>query len=320
MCLSFERFRERVRHPTRTFYIDRLIRLYPSYFIAYGAASLWLFFGLGFNIFSSFEWISEVLIIPANYTLLALPLPPASAANPPTWSLGAEFQFYVLLPAIMMLGRRARAALLVVFLAGQMALLAVKGPILAYAPWCQAVGPYFCYFPVSDLLVYRWLPLAMTPFLLGVVLAQKSSGRLIPWPLAVAIASQFCVFLASEFGLGFRTASTLEVSSATVFLVPIAYVVLTKFNGRGRYDRVLGNLAYPLFLDHILCISITNQTRMNGWHAAMMFAILAIAISATIAWFQASIDRWRYRQRGFGALARSVDQHMPIEGQALMKA
>ena len=295
MCLSFERFRERAQYPTRAFYFDRLIRLCPPYFVAYGAASLWLFFGLGINIFSSFEWVSEVLIIPANYTLLALPLPPAAAANPPTWSLGAEFQFYVFLPLIMMLGRRARAALLIALLAAQVAFLAVPGPILTYAPWCKAIGPYFCYFPVSDLLVYRWLPIAMTPFLLGVVLAQQASGRLIPWPLTVAIAAQSCVFLAAEIGLAFRNPSALEVASAMILLVPIAYVVLRKFNGRSRYDRILGNLAYPLFLDHILCLSITNKTHMTIWHGIFVFVFLAVAISSMIAVFQSGVDRWRAR-------------------------
>jgi peptidoglycan/LPS O-acetylase OafA/YrhL len=320
MCLSFGRFRERARDPTRAFYIDRVFRLCPSYFVAYGAASLWLFFGFGLNIFSSFEWISEVLIIPANYTLLALPLPAAAAANPPTWSLGAEFQFYLLLPPIMMLGRRMRAALLIILLAGQIVFLGVSGPVLTYAPWCQAIGPYFCYFPVSDLLVYRWLPLAMAPFLLGTVLAEQASERWIPWPLAATAAVYFCVFLASESGAGFHNPSSLEVTSATALFVPIAYIVLTKFSSRNRWDRMLGNLAYPLFLDHILCLSITGRTGVTGWRSTLIFTLLAVVISSAIAVFQIGIDRLRYRWRGFGALARTGTQDAPNGGQVFVKA
>ena len=105
-----------------------------------------------------------------------------------------------------------------------------------------------------------------------------------------------------------------------ILLVPIAYVVLRKFNGRSRYDRILGNLAYPLFLDHILCLSITNKTHMTIWHGIFVFVFLAVAISSMIAVFQSGVDRWRYRQRGFGALARLEGQHVSIESRALIKA
>jgi peptidoglycan/LPS O-acetylase OafA/YrhL len=320
MCLSFERFRNHARDPTSAFYVDRLIRLYPSYFLAYGAASLWLFFGLGLNIFSSFEWISEVLIVPANYTLMALPLPAAAAANPPTWSLGAEFQFYLLLPPVMLAGRRGRAVLLVILLAGQLAAMAVSGPISPYVPWCQKISSDFCYFPVSDLLAYRWLPFAVAPFLLGVVVAEQASDRWLPWPLAATIAMHLSVFLAAKTGIGFRDPSSLWVSSAMVLLVPIAYIILKKFSGRNTWDRILGNLAYPLFLDHILCISITNKTSATGWSAAIVFTLLALALSSSIAMFQAAIDRIRYRQRGFGALVRSATHGVPQESPAFVKA
>jgi peptidoglycan/LPS O-acetylase OafA/YrhL len=244
---------------------------------------------------------------------MALPLPPAAAANPPTWSLGTEFQFYILLPLLMMAGRHTRAALLIILIAGQLGAMTVNGPISPYAPWCQKISSDFCYFPVSDLLAYRWLPFAMTPFLLGAVIAEQASKRWLPWPFAAAIAVYGCAFLAAETGLGFRDPSSRWISFAMVVLVPIAFVVLKKLSRRNSWDRLLGNLAYPLFLDHILCISITNKTEATGWHAALIFTLLALAISSSIAAIQGGIDRMRYRRRGFGALARSRTLDMPEE-------
>jgi peptidoglycan/LPS O-acetylase OafA/YrhL len=308
MYFSFGRFREHTRNPASAFYADRLIRLYPSYLLVYAAASLWIFVAWRINIFDSYEWISEILVVPTNFTLMALPLPLAAAANPPTWSLGAEFQFYLLLPLVMIAKQRGRVVLLVIMLAGQLAAMTDSGPIEPFAPWCRLFSSDFCYFPISDLLAYRWLPLSMAPFLLGVVVAEQSSERWLPWPLTATVAVYGCAFLAGEAGLAFQSLPTLWISFAMALLVPIAYVILRQSGKPCTWDRLLGNLAYPLFLDHILCISITNKTALFGWSAGVVFTLLAVAISSCIAVLQIGIDRIRYRWRGFGALVRPRTQ------------
>ena len=166
------------------------------------------------------------------------------------------------------------------------------------------------YFPVSDLLAYRWLPFAGAPFLLGVVTAEQSSDRWLPWPLAVTIAVYGSIFLAAKIGLRFRDRSCLWVSSAMVLLVPIAYVIL-KFSRRNTWDRILGNLPYPLFwITYSAFRSRTNDgdglARCDCIHASR-----ALTLSSSIAIFQAGVDLIRYRQRGFGALARSATHGLP---------
>ena len=155
--------------------------------------------------------------------------------------------------------------------------MAVSGRVSTYAPiWCQSISAEFCWFPVSDLLAYRWLPFAIAPFLLGVVIAERSGRRWFPSSLVAIGAAYGSIFIAVETGVGFQNAAVGEVTIAMAVLVPIAFVTLTRFSGgaqsvrgRDRGDRIVGNLA------------------------------------SFIAAFQTRIDRLRYRHRGFGALRAS---------------
>ena len=100
------------------FYADRLIRILPQYLIYAGATLVW-FHGVGAHTPflarspDALDLLNNLTVVPLNFYMF-------TGADqftliPPAWSLGAELQFYLLVPC-MVLWPRVGLALVVVWL------------------------------------------------------------------------------------------------------------------------------------------------------------------------------------------------------------
>lgn len=91
------------------FYADRALRLLPAYFTLMALTAAWWALAQEETAFlklvpESLDWLNNLLIVPLNYYMVNGS--DAFTLIPPAWSLGAEVQFYLLIPFILMIGKR----------------------------------------------------------------------------------------------------------------------------------------------------------------------------------------------------------------------
>lgn len=142
------------------FYLDRLWRIYPQY-LFFSLLTLWLIHAQPIDSYfvsaplDSLKILSNALIVPLNYYMFNGI--DRSTLIPPAWSLGAELQFYLLVPCLLLLHKHLRACCLW----GSFALT-----LLAFGGYLN-----------SDWYAYRLLPGALYIFLSGSYCYDRQQQR-----------------------------------------------------------------------------------------------------------------------------------------------
>ncbi|MEA5097112.1 MAG: acyltransferase [Burkholderiaceae bacterium] len=216
-----------------SFYIDRVLRLYPQY-LAVGLLTLAWFFSAGtFTPFlqhppSAADLLNNLLVVPLNYFMYNGS--DQFTLMPPTWSLGTEFQFYLIFPLILLW--RARIVTFVLSLA--IFIAAATGMIN------------------SEIFGYRLLPGILIFFLFGSALYDAhhhSPARALTVTLvAVAGGLLLAVLLAVKGHL------PLPYNKETLFGL-VVFVPMLYWLGKLRQhplDNYIGDLSYGVFLNHFL--------------------------------------------------------------------
>lgn len=244
----------RLRGGTWRFYLNRALRLYPIHWallVLYGIGYAW--YGAPWFLLGDFRepfarWVYAVASNVVFFGVEALPI--ASAANwhfvvGPIWSLSIECYFYLLAPFIV--GRRLRTlgVLFAVALALRLGLYVAGVPLL---PW-----RYF-FFPAD--LVF---------FLMG-----SLAWRLYPWVRKHRHAAWFGAAAATALAIcvvapPLWTAPDLDQPVAWLFyvLVAVCTPALFALTRRWRFDNVLGQLSYPVYLSHILVIDVVARLPLS---------------------------------------------------------
>ncbi|WP_459208215.1 acyltransferase family protein [Pseudomonas sp. MLB6B] len=233
------------------FYKDRALRIFPLYLCALlagglvwatGAHSYFLSKTPGFV-----DWMSNLTVVPLNYymwtgidrfTLI-----------PPAWSLGAELQFYLILPLLMLLpwlGIFAAVGSLVVF-------------SLAQYGWLN-----------TDIFGYRLLLGVLFIFLSGVAIEKRSRlGNL-------ALAGVWIALLAYVVGLqaqGIRRPFDHEVAVGYLVGLPlILWLSGLRLPGWvNTLQRHAGTLSYGVFVFHFSMIWLVEPYALsNGPKAGLV--------------------------------------------------
>ena len=192
---------------------------------------------------------------------------------PQAWSLSIEMGFYLLAPWLV----RRRTPVLV----------AIVAITLAARSWLASIGLSF------DPWTYRFFPIEIGSFVFGVLIHRSMGSR---------SASQPAQYLATA-GLLLLTLTLSAIPGGWIVRVvfyaycawalPLAFQ-LTRHN---RVDRYLGELSYPIYLSHLLVISIALY---SGWAGARLAGLIVVLVlGASIALHevvQRPVDRLRARR------------------------
>lgn len=257
------------------FYVDRALRLYPQYLV-------WLVVALACNFaIGTGEAIAgppraapvvlNLLIVPNGFWFW---LTPDGLYLPPTWSLGLEACFYLVVPFV--LGPRARAVALVLSAA------------FFLLPYGQALD--------SDIWGYRLLPGTLFMFLAGSALFDARDGG-VP-VLAVAVWTFAVGLMAGTFNPPAPHVPYLreELAGLIVFL-PLVWAL--RRQPGGVVDRVAGDLSYGVFLNHIVLVWLLRWAgvRHFGPRACLILVAASLALSAiSHRWVEAPVLRLRHRR------------------------
>ena len=305
MRKSYTRFCRHSQNPILSFYMDRIIKLFPQYLIIVFLTFIAIFY-LGRS--DSIPWLNQditvlkillnALLLPVNYVFdpFVIEALKPHPIVPPAWSLATEFHFYLLLPLIFLLNSKNFLMLLILNFGIQL---------------CS----FFFSVPGFDLsnFSYRYILGVLTIFLYGYSYAGMDQDlfKCITYSIWIAF---FLLLLGIMLFLNEVSQSLAkEVLTGGVISLPLGYLyrrVQIKKKKIKVLDELLGNLAYPIFISHILSFYLTERLMKIPCAVLTLnrFYISSIAISLILSFFlyaiQKKIEIFRIKVRGFGSLKR----------------
>ena len=214
------------------FYADRVMRLFPQYLVI-AMLTLCLFYITGK--FTNFlqhppvfqDIVNNVIVIPLNYFMFNTA--GSFTLIPPAWSLGAEIQFYLVMPFLLWFRIRWAA-----FLVGAITFILAALTLIN-----------------SDTFGYRLLPGVLVFFLIGSLMHDYHDDSKKLWKLSSIVVVISLVAIVCLYLLGKHTAPyNLETLLGLGIGVPLlAWLAPIKQN---KIDNWLGDLSYGVFLNHFL--------------------------------------------------------------------
>ncbi len=258
------------------FYFDRFLRLWPAFAVVLVLTLAWQIYYTVIAPHAVISWlnglptltdiIQHLLIVPLDYHLFNLQRFPII---PPAWSLGAEVQFYLVLP-FLLLSYRTRAISLAASLC-----------IFMLASFGIINGEYGFQIVWGTLFV----------FLIGSTMydLQKDHQRQKLF-CSVVILLSILLFLVS---LVLHNGG-LEVLAGIIMGVPTLY--LLSHIQRNKIDDFFGNLSYGVFLSHFLIIHAVFQFHIYGLYGAFIY-ITSTSLFALTLYYSVEKPLLWYRKR-----------------------
>ena len=280
------------------FYLARALRIFPPYY-AVAAAVLCLFILEHDRLaqFAGLPMATRVFMGVVNLTVLGqdwtsfmsnpaaggLPLHKFLLA-PQAWTLGLELTFYLIAPFIV----RRRKVLVGLLIASLAARLFGWSLGLDHDPWS-----------------YRFFPFELALFAAGAL----SHQLVLPWARATDERWQTPVSIAALALAAGATALPLiePLRSVLVFLAFVgALPFLFLFQRRRRWDAVLGELSYPIYLTHwavaMVVIELSHRAgleRPPAFTAIVLVGSIAAAVGLDVC-IARPVEKLRARIKGSG--------------------
>jgi peptidoglycan/LPS O-acetylase OafA/YrhL len=253
----------------RLFITNRFLRIYPIYWL-----TLLITFLLSVSFVVHFEQIHNLLyslvknvaLFPTLDYLVYLPKIYGGLFVSQSWTLGLELTFYLLAPFFV---RKKLRYIMLVFLLSLVLRLYFTHP-LRY--------PY----QFSD----RFYATAMIFFMLGVLSYKlysqikklKTSNRII---IAVCLFILFLTLFYNYLPLPLRNhGKFLEWQYYIVISLSMPFMFL--FSSMMKFDRIIGELSYPIYITHNLVIGLMQRFIFHTWNdinkILTIIVIIVIAI------------------------------------------
>ena len=249
---------------TRAFYIDRLWRILPLYLVALLCSGVLWWCGATSPFLNDSpdlqDWLANLTIIPLNFYMYTGQ--DSFTLVPPAWSLGAELQFYLLVPLLWFLSLRVSLGVFCLSLL-----------VFAMAQWGVLDTDYFG---------YRLLPGLLFVYMQGMYLRQGADKgaesivltRLLLWLWLVMVA-----YLVVLWATATHRPYDVEVVVGLVFGVPLLRI-LSQIELAGwlrGINRQAGSVAYGVFLLHFPAIWLVQLLGVVGNQALWVVIITTIA-------------------------------------------
>ncbi|MHA6205463.1 acyltransferase family protein [Dyella soli] len=261
------------------FLLDRVMRIFPQYLV-YLAAAIGLLV-IGGDLVANWLPVTPVtvalnaLMLPTSYYMLS---DAAQALNPPTWTLGLEFTFYLFAPILIIKRWTVAAFVLSMIVFG----LAFSGVI------------------DTDVYGYRLIPGTLFIFLCGSFMRPSATTLqrglvVVAWVIAAAMLVLFAMI--PRFHVHYNG----ELATGIVIGVP-AVALLTGLRYR-KIDEVFGNISYGVYVNHfplIWLFTLAGIDTATGktWPARLCLLVTSFALSwATYNLVERPIIRIRHRIR-----------------------
>ena len=247
------------------FYGDRVLRLFPHYLALACATFAWLALAGAQTEYASERpgvgnLIQNLLIVPLNYYMF-------NGADrytlvPPAWSLGAELQFYLVIPILLLCaGPKARG-------------LALAASFAIYL--IASFG-----FINTDWYGYRLLPGVLFMFLIGSWLydsdqhVERGARARLLCIAVVAVASTLAVLLAhsGKLALPYNRETLLGLTAGIVAVSTLAH------RSRRRIDDAIGNLSFGVFLNHFLVLWLLFDGHVKGAAATLTYLGVSLMVA-----------------------------------------
>ncbi len=281
---------------THLFYLDRILRIYPQYLFFLLLTFAALFFGW-FHLTPEYSnptpihILSNILLIPLNYYMYSTAW--GTAWIPPAWSLGAELQFYLILPFIFLFFR-----------------LRLFFILLSLGVFTLASLGYLA----TNIHSYRLLTGVLFIFLWGSLFYdyQQDKRQFKYWIGGIYVyLLLFYLFLVFT-----KTLNSAENSGSIFTGLLFGFPMFCYLSGlpRKARDEMWGNLSYGLFLSHFFVLWFLERWSFfhlrRGVHANLYIAGIAsvLKISLTFVgacilsyigyrYIEMPIVRWRQKMR-----------------------
>jgi peptidoglycan/LPS O-acetylase OafA/YrhL len=181
---------------------------------------------------------------------------------PPAWSLGAEIQFYLVIPFVLLI-RDARVLYAVLGVSVTIFLLASFGSIN------------------SDWYAYRLLPGVLFMFLLGACLYElhEDRGRRARARMLVAGVISIATIVGILLDVTGKLAMPYDRETLIGLIIGITAVNILGHRRRRVVDDMIGNLSYGVFLNHYLVM----WTFFNGHVGGLANVLAYLGTSVCIA-------------------------------------
>lgn len=269
----------KLRGGTRRFYLNRALRLYPIHW------TILLLYALGYLYVGSqsfligdfhvplWRWLYAVISNTFFFGVEVLPFfddDNWKFVVGPDWSLAIEGYFYLLAPFVV--GRRLRT------------LFALFAAALALR-----LGLYFSGAP-SHPWRYFFFPADLVLFLMGALsyrLYVVVKGRPYATWLGVVAAAVLVLCVSTPF---LWASPDLDGPRAWCFYACVCVCTPLLFNLSvdWKFDNLLGQLSYPVFLSHVLVINVVLRSDLFPYDKGVAAVALTLAVSVALYRF---IDR-----------------------------
>lgn len=253
------------------FALNRFLRLFPIYYIVTVVTILIIAFASNASAFHpawkiQTRWVDIIgnsLIIPFEFYDATFRI------VPPAWSIAVELINYFILWAI---GARNRTLAILVFFA---ALTYHLGSFISGAGWGQRYSPFYA---------------AILPFSLGAMFYFFRSSVVALGPRKMLYISRIscAVWLGNLVLCGYMggLSSKLYELFFYINLISLGIFIYTNISPSSdapssRWDKRLGDLAYPVFLTHWITGFVIGQVFLNGQQRGLvLFAVALLPIIA----------------------------------------
>lgn len=260
------------------FYQDRLWRILPQYYLAmlFSLLIWWLaepktpFLSIYPNIL---DWLANLFIVPLNYYMFTGQ--DAFTLLPPAWSLGAELQFYLIIPWLL-LSVLVRSIVLAISLC---IFMLAQGSVIN-----------------SDTYGYRLLLGMLFIFYVGIWIQQQRRF----WVAIIGLLALVYAVWLIHYQL---TTSYLREVALGLGIGCLLILLLEKTKPKQaalkKLDKWLGNLSYGVFLFHFPVIWLVSYWQITQPGLTVLLVLLLSSILAHIGHYALERPLWQSYRKSY---------------------